>query len=276
MRSARRGTVSHPIRRALLGLLLGFLALGSSCTSWRQGGIGTELAATVSEIQPLHDRDHYVYVWQRLIDGKRSAEGVQVEHVTALPTSGEFEITITEDGTPAGRLRVAIDAQNLSLLEEDDLTQGIRLSYSPPLPQLIAPVLVGEQSGTARASIERIEDGSRMNEVEVSQTTRIRRAGKVESEVGTYSNGIALRTRRRLQTPAGAIELENALVLVPGIGEIRSEGSTSATLAAAHQAEETHSIITRRELACAIIAGKAIGDCRLVPERIARMRADAE
>ncbi|HYD48700.1 MAG TPA: hypothetical protein VEB21_10150 [Terriglobales bacterium] len=258
--------------RALTATLLLACAVLSAtgCASLRRAKAGDVLAADLRQIQPLHDRDHYVYVWQRLVDGNRQAEGIHVEHVSALPASGQFEIDIAEDGAPSARLRMSYDERLLALIDEEDLSQGIRLTYSPPLPQLVAPLVVGEQQLSATASIRRLQDGDSIEGVAVTQSIRVRQARKVESELGNYDDAVAVRTKRRVHTPAGAIVLDSAVLLVPGIGEIRSEGSTSAPAPPGGVAKV---VVTRRELACAIIAGKAIGDCRKVPEQLARLRA---
>jgi hypothetical protein len=59
-----------------------------------------------------------------------------------------------------------------------------------------------------------------------------------------------VRTVRTLQSPEGTLELSTTMVLVPGIGEVLSDGLASGT-------PPTH-----RELVCAIIGGRTIGDCR--------------
>ena len=65
-----------------------------------------------------------------------------------------------------------------------------------------------------------------------------------------YGSGVQLQTERTLQTLEGPQKLTSTMVLVPGIGEVKSEGSVNGMMA------------MRRTLACAIIANRPIGDCR--------------
>jgi hypothetical protein len=59
-----------------------------------------------------------------------------------------------------------------------------------------------------------------------------------------------IQTVRTLRFPDQSSEMQAETVLVPGIGEISSTGSVS------------DSQVLHRELACAIIGGRALGDCR--------------
>ncbi len=70
------------------------------------------------------------------------------------------------------------------------------------------------------------------------------------SRLVTYERGVVLRTVRSLQFPEGTVELNTTLLLVPGIGEVSSDGSASGAPA------------VHRTLACATIGGRRVGDCR--------------
>lgn len=231
------------------------------------GKSGGRVDPTLRAVLPFQDRDHFVYVWQRIVDGEREAEGVQIEHISALPNANELEVTISEDGTAAGRLRLFYDGKRLDLLSEDDLAGGLRRSYDPPLSQLLAPLADGERAVQSRAVVSRIDDGMALAEIEVEQKVRVSHVDRVDSHLGKFERGVVVEARRTLHTPDGKIEMMSAMLLVPGVGEIRSEGTTMMANSGGIRA------VMRRELACAIVRDRAIGDCRAVSAQLSAMRS---
>jgi hypothetical protein len=221
---------------------------------------GEALADSLAELMPHGDRDHFVYIWQRVADGKRLAEGVQVEHVQRSPESDEFEIVLSENGVPGGRLRMRDDGQQIALLDEDDLEQQLRLTFTPPLTQFEIPLVAGEKVSRSTATISSLTKESEVTSVDVSQVVRLSSARNVKSSVGNYPRGIGVETERTLHWPWGDAAYRMTAMLVPGLGEVRSE---------AHTGDE---FVTRRELACAIIGGRAVGDCKTVEARIKALR----
>src|SRR5262245_35291476 len=101
-----------------LRLLCAALLLSCGCGLMRPTR-GKQFADSLSELMPHGDRDHFVYIWQKVSNGERLAEGVQVEHVQSSPERDEFEVVLSEDGVPAGRLRMRDDGQQIALLDED-------------------------------------------------------------------------------------------------------------------------------------------------------------
>jgi len=67
-------------------------------------------------------------------------------------------------------------------------------------------------------------------------------------------------TQRILHWPWGDAAYATNAMVVPGLGEIRSEASTE------------EGVVMRRELACAIIGGHSIGDCSSVAAKIRELR----
>ncbi len=263
-----------PHRLALVGFVLAVAILGSAggCAT-KQRNLSEPLGVSLAEIMPLHDRDHYVYIWQRVSDGHREAEGLHVEHVSILPEQNEFEVTVSEDGSPAGRLRFLHDGERVALLSEDDLENGIRRSYDPPLVHLRAPLRAGESGSRSTANITQIDTGQLIARIDISQRIRLSSASDIESSLGTFSAGVLMESRRTLHTPTGDVELLSATVLIPGIGEIRSEG---ATVSGGEMTVDRHpeiDTVLRRELACAIIDNRPIGDCGGVRNDLGRLRA---
>jgi hypothetical protein len=240
-------------RRPLAGMRLVLLGTGILGTLSISGcallNPSQPLARSVQELVPHSDSDHFVFVWERTANGQPAGDGIQVEHVTAVE-GGDFEITLSENTTGVGRVRIRDVGQAIVLLSEDDLTRGVRLQYDPPLPYLEGPVVAGEQRATSQATITALSDGSPVGALRVAQVVQVRSAGAVHSRLGTFDHAVAVDTARTLQGPGGDLEMRTAMLLVPGMGEIRSDGSVPG--------EPT----LHRELACALIGGRPIGDCR--------------
>jgi hypothetical protein len=217
------------------------------------------LANSLRELLPHSDGDHLVYIWQRRVDGRPVAAGIQVEHVSGLG-GGEFEVALSEDGVATGRVLIRDDAKALLILSEDDFARGLRLSYAPPLPYLEMPLVAGERHVTATATATQLATGESVGSVQVTQTVQASATSPVHSELGTYERPVLLRTTRRLETAEGALELTTAMILAPGVGEIRSDGSASGAPA------------MHRELACATIGGHHLGDCRTLNVRVKELQ----
>jgi len=209
---------------------------------------GQPLATSIRELVPHSDRDHLVFLWLRLLDDKQIADGIQVEHTTALGNS-EYETILSENGMGISRTRFVATEQAISLLSED-FGPGIRIAYDPPLPYLEVPLWAGERRTTTTATMTSQVDGKQLGVMPVTQVLEARRARPVQSRFGPIANAVLVRTTRTLDSPDGQVTLQTTAVLAPGLGEIRAEGRAagSATL--------------YRELACATISGRSHGDCR--------------
>jgi hypothetical protein len=243
------------MRPGVLPILCAFLALLLfGCSVLTQARQPVPLATSLQEIVPHADRDHFVYVWQRSDNGRLVGTGIQVEHVTALG-GGEFEVLLSEDGMALGRTRLRDTSDALMLVSEDELTQGLRLAYDPPLTQLVVPLFAGEQRTSASATMTRLADGQVVGVFPVEQVINVRAGGAVNSPLGTFARSTVVQEVRTLQIPDGSTELTTTTVLVPSIGEISSVGSASGAPP------------LRRELACAIIGGRRVGDCTHLNQR---------
>lgn len=250
MRSHRRRAcrlLTSTVRAWTAALILSASsALSWSGCAWLHARPRQQLAGTLQELLPHADRDHFVYIAQRPSGG---ATTLQVEHITALDERGTFEVTMSENGTETGRLRARDDGNRILLLEEDDLVRDLRLSYDPPLPYLEAPLFTGESRTTSTARVSRLSDGQVAGSVRVTQQMSVGAAGGIRTVLGTYPQPIVVRIARTLQGPDGDIEVDTTMFLVPGIGEVRSVGGPAGAPA------------LQRELACALIGSRAIGDC---------------
>ena len=94
----------------------------------------------------------------------------------------------------------------------------------------------------------------------MSQIVRLTAARNVKSAVGNFPHGIGVETERTLHWPWGDAAVRMSSMVVPGLGEIRSEARTS------------EDFVMRRELACAIIGGRAVGDCKTVDAKVEELR----
>jgi hypothetical protein len=203
---------------------------------------------SLQELMPHGDRDHFVYLWQRFDGAQVVADGIQVEHVTA-GANGEFEVALSENGMAMGRMRLRDLAVRLVLEFEEDLANGFRISYDPPLPQIQLPLQPGRYESTASATFTRLADGATVGVVPVTQVVEISPGPAVDSRVGRHPHSVIIRLVRTLQTPEQAEELRMETIVVPGVGETSSMGNTADGLR------------MYRELACAIIGGHRLGDC---------------
>ena len=212
------------------------------------------LATSLQEIAPHGDGDHFVYVWKQVLQRGAVRAGIHVEHVTALD-HGEFDVTLSEDGAVIGHTRFRDDGHALLLLSET-LGRSLRLSYDPPLPQIDTPLFAGESRTTATVTVNALEDDKQLETLEVTQVIQTGATAPVHSSLGDYPHGIKVHTVRTLQFAEGPVELTSTMVLVPGIGEIHSEGTA------------TGAPPLSRELACATIAGRHVGNCQTLRQRV--------
>jgi hypothetical protein len=234
--------------------------IGLAGCSLIRGAANAPLAGSLSELRPHGDRDHFVYIWQKVADGKRLAEGIQVEHVQCAPESDEFDVVLSENGTPIGRQRLEDDGQELTLLREDDLGEQLGVTFAPGLTQLEIPLMAGEYRDESTATLTSLSRQATITAVEVSQVVRVIAAKGITSGVGDFPRGVAVETERTMHWPWGDTAFTASVMLVPGVGEIRSEVRAG------------ENFVTRRELACAIVGGRSIGDCGAVDAKIEEMR----
>jgi len=236
------------VRSAGCFLALMCLLQAVGCASLGRGTPAMPVVRSLQDLMPHGDRDHFVYVWQRFENGQPVADGVQVEHVTA-GANGEFEVSLSENGVAVGRMLLRDLADRLVLLFEEDMVRGFRISYDPPLSQIQLPLRPGRYESSASATFTGLADGATIGVAPVTQQVEIKPGSAVDSRVGRYAQSVVLGLVRTLRVPDGTEELLTETVVVPGIGETSSTGNTPETL-------QMH-----RELACAVIGGRRLGDC---------------
>ncbi len=218
-------------------------------------GRSVELAASLDNLVPHGDRDHFVFRWERMIEGTRISSGIQVEHVAALAAPGEFEVTLSEDGLASGRVRIRSDGKQMVVLSEDDMSRGIRITYQPPLPYIEVPLFTGQRQSTVSGNVTALEDDHALGVLKVTQSQAFEAAAPLQSALGSFTTPVALRTTRTVEGGGDTIQISNQIVLAPGLGEVRSEATAP------------QSPLLRRELICAIIGGRAVGDCQQLKQR---------
>jgi hypothetical protein len=214
------------------------------------------LATSLQELTPHANGDHFVYVWKQVSGGVVRA-GIHVEHFTSLD-NGEFDVTLSEDGALIGHTRFRDDGHALLLVSET-FGRNLRLSYDPPLPQLHIPLYPGETRATATVTVSALDDDKHLDTLPVTQVLQASPAPAVHVPLGDYTHGVQVRTVRTLQFPEGPVELSSTALLVPGIGEIRSQGAATGASPLV------------RELACATIGGRHIGTCRTLREQVEQL-----
>lgn len=207
------------------------------------------LATSLAEIVPHHDRDHFVFLVERPSPEGFRPSSLQVEHFSTVKEGTEYEVALSEDGMATGRVLIRDDGKTLWLLSEEDYTRGLKLSYDPPLPYLSVPLLAGETTVTTSADVRQLGTNQATGRLQVTQTTRTAAAPAGQWFAGTYSRAVELITERTLHGLEGPVRLTNTTLLVPGIGEVQSIGSAAG------------SPVMRRQLACAIIGNRSVGDC---------------
>jgi hypothetical protein len=248
------------VRRLLAPFpLLVCLCFWAACSFQLPGLSPVPLSTSIQELLPHADRDHFVFVWERMQGDQRLSAGIQVEHVSALEADRVFEVLLSEDGLASGRVRVLDEGNRIAVLGEDDLMRGLRYTYSPPLPQLQVPLFPGEKHHSSIVEVTRLADESQLGSFAVAQTVRVARAPSGRTRLGPYEGAVAVDVRRTINYPDKPLEVRSSFVLVPGIGEVRSRGYASD--------EPT----MRRELACAIVGGQSVGDCRNLLDWLAEM-----
>lgn len=241
------------MRWSILWLCVPGVLLVGGCSLLSRAPRPVLLANALQDIVPHGDRDHFVYIWQRFDRGQVAGTGIQVEHVTAVG-GGEFEVLLSEDGVGVGRTRLRDTGDELLLLREDDLSRGLRLTYDPPLPQLSVPLFPGEQRASASANVTRLADGQPIGTFPVEQLINIRPGPPTHSGIGSFPRSVLVQVVRTVQGEDETDELNTESVLVPGIGELSSTG------------EVPDAPLLHRKLACAIIAGRRVGDCTHLPQ----------
>jgi len=244
----------NPVLPPLQAIAIWTLAMSCAACTPLAHRLAQPLATSLQELTPHADGDHFVYVWRQALDGGVVRAGIHVEHFTSLG-NGAFDVTLSEDGAAIGHTRFRDDGHALLLVSET-FGRNLRLSYDPPLPQLEMPLYPGETHATATVTVSTLDDDKHVETLQVTQVTQASPAPPIHLRLGDYPHGVQLHTVRTLQFPEGPVDLTSTALLVSELGEIRSEGAMTGTPPLV------------RELACATIGGRHIGNCRTLREQV--------
>lgn len=218
------------------------------------------LPASLAEIMPHGDGDHFVYIFEKTAGAGGVEKGIQVEHVRVTGGPGEFEVALSESGLPIGLARYRETAEGIAVISEDDLHGGVRLSFDPPLLFVPSPLTAGEHRSAGTATLTRLAGDEKVGAVQVTQVTAAAAAPPGTEGAGDWEGAVVLRTARTMRGAGMDIILTVETVVAPGVGEVRSEGQVKGAFT------------LRRELACGFVGGRRIGDCSDLAARIERRR----
>lgn len=232
---------SFPSLPAVVLLLL----CASGCAA-RRGDI---LAESLGGLMPHGDRDHFVFASEKSMGEAAIERGTTVEHVSALDSPGEFQVTESADGVRMGDSRWLSNDAGISLVSEDVEGLGVRLRYDPPLLVFPKPLLAGEHRSTAVAAATRLENGEVVGSFNASLVLQSE-AARAQHPLAGGAPAVSLRTTRSLQGPGGALVIRVESINAEGIGEVESIAALDGM-----------PLVVRRSLVCGFIQGRAVGRC---------------
>jgi hypothetical protein len=197
-------------------------------------------SGTLQELAPHHDGDHFVY----RTTSTGQPDRLSVEHLTVLDQPGEFAVNMTEDGVALGKIHLRDDGSSVTLISEGMLREGVLMLYEVPLPSLSVPLHSGESKATSPVTLSHLSDGKLLGYGQAEQTVTARR---VTASAG--GDEFEIHIERTIELPKGSMHLSVTTWITPGVGETRSQGNVDG------------GVTFRRELICATVGGKRVGDC---------------
>lgn len=241
------------MKRSLVSVLaLCAAAAFGGCTASRLRP-GDVLAERPTDFVPLGDRDHFVFLSERTVDGRTQEREVVVEHVTAAPSAArEFQITESRDGMRIGDSRWRVDEQGISLVSEDVDGLDVRLDYQPPLLLFPQPLLFGEHRAASSGVATRLADDAPVGTFEATASIQAAPGPRVHPLTGA-ARTVSFRIQRSLRAPSGTLTMLVDSTHAEGAGEVEATATLEGT-----------AFVVRRSLRCAFIQGRAIGRCEAV------------
>jgi hypothetical protein len=229
------------VRRWLLAACAVWLLAG--CAAWHVREAIPLYTGSLQEIAPFHDGDHYVY------RATRAGEdwAVQVEHVKALDKPGEFLINLTENGSLIAQMHVRESATAASIVSVVYPEQDAGFLFTQPLPVVEVPLRREVLRSDSTVTVWRLSDGKTLDRGDAYQTVTSEPATAERADVSPAE--FELQTERTLHFRAGALHSHATAWVARGIGEVRSDDVVQGVPA------------LHRELVCAIVGGRRIGDC---------------
>jgi hypothetical protein len=245
--SARRGVETAGRSSIVLASVLAVLAAG--CASKKPADAqrsaphptaGVLFDGTIQDLLPLHAGDRFVY---RTSDPS-GEEQLLTTRVAATEKPNEFVATVSKGDLVLTQMHLRDDGRRLTTLAELAPPRNAILVYGDPLPIATVPLLAEEQRFESSVKLMRLSDGQLIAEGKVEQSMSARLASEPEAK-----GQLVIRYERAMTLPSGTMRSVSEMWIEPGVGEMRSE-TTIAGAPSQH-----------RELVCAVIAGKRVGEC---------------
>jgi hypothetical protein len=177
--------------------------------------------------------------------------------LTSLVTPGErddeFLVTLFNGNLVLGQTRLRDDGRSIAIVSEVGPQQNIAVSYREPLPLIQLPLRLGEQPEfRTTVKILNLSDGAVLAEGEIQQVASVAERKRSFGRRGWY----LLHFERTMVLPQRATRARSTIWIEPGIGQVRVEMGT----------EVDGKPSERRDLVCAVIGGRQVGDCRALAE----------
>ena len=201
---------------------------------------GVLFDGTVQELLPHHAGDEFVY----RTTAPSGGEQLLTSHVASTQKPDEFVVTVSKGDQVLTQMHLHDDGHRLATLAELAPARNVILVYGDPLPIATLPLVAGEQRFESSVKLLRLSDGQPFTEGKVEQSMSARLA----SEPGAKGQ-LVIHYERAMTLPSGTMRSVSEMWIEPGVGEVRSE-TTIAGAPTQH-----------RELVCAVIAGKHVGEC---------------
>ncbi len=201
---------------------------------------GVLFEGTVQDLLPHHAGDEFVY----RTTGPSGGEQLLTSHVASTAKPDEFVVTVSKGDQVLSQMHLHDDGHRLATLAELAPARNVILVYGDPLPIATLPLVAEEQRFESSVKLLRRSDGQLFSEGKVEQTMSARLASEPEAK-----GQVVIRYERAMTLPSGTMRSVSEMWIEPGVGEVRSE-TTMAGAPTQH-----------RELVCAVIAGKRVGEC---------------
>lgn len=168
--------------------------------------------------------------------------------VTAGESDDEFLITLFNGNLVLGQTRLRDDGRTISVVSEVGPQQNIAVSYREPLPLVRLPLRLGEQPEfRTTVKIVSLSDGAVLAEGEIEQISRVEERKRSFGRRGWF----VLHFERTMVLPQRVTRSRSTIWIEPGIGQVRVEMGADAGTKPSE----------RRDLVCAVIGGREVGDC---------------
>lgn len=167
--------------------------------------------------------------------------------VSAAEREDEFLVTLFNGDLVLGQMRLRDDGRSLSIVGEVGPQQNLAVLYREPLPLATLPLELGVQPAfRTGVKILSLSDGAVVAEGEIEQTARVEERTRWFGRKGW----LLFHYERAMVLPTRITRSRSTIWVQPGVGQVRVEMAGAG--------EEPSE---RRDLVCALIGGREVGDC---------------